>query len=99
MNKSVIFTHLFIYIFTYMEFKPLELKSKESKFKRLAKTPHIRRSAIAIMIGAIVGFALFYFSEGRTMESIPAGDIFKSMMIGGFFGFFMTNSPCARGRC
>lgn len=82
-----------------MEFKPLELKPKEGRFKRLSKNPHVRRSAAAILIGATIGFALFYFSEGRTMESIPAGDIFKSILIGGFFGFFVTNSPCARGRC
>ncbi|MEJ2596511.1 MAG: hypothetical protein P8100_15605 [bacterium] len=82
-----------------MEFKPLELNSKEGKYKRLLKTPHVRRSALAILAGAIIGFALFYFTEGRSMESIPAGDIFKSILIGGFFGFFITNSPCARGRC
>ena len=82
-----------------MEFKSLELKSKEGKFKRLIKNPQVRRSAFAILVGAIIGFALFYFSEGRSLEHIPAGDIFKSILIGGFFGFFVTNSPCARGRC
>jgi RsiW-degrading membrane proteinase PrsW (M82 family) len=82
-----------------MEFKPLELKTKEGKLKRLIKTPHIRRSVLAVLIGAIIGFLLFYFSEGRTMEHLPAGEILKSILVGGFFGFFITNSPCARGRC
>ncbi len=82
-----------------MEFQPLELKDRDSWFRRKIKSPHIRRTAIAVLIGSMAGFALFYFSEGRSMEVIPAGDIFKSIVIGGFFGFFVTNSPCARGRC
>jgi hypothetical protein len=82
-----------------MEFKPLELKTRESRFKRFARSSHTRRTTTAILVGAVIGFALFYFSEGRSMESIPAGDILKSIIIGGFFGFFVTNSPCARGRC
>jgi hypothetical protein len=98
-KNCAIFTNYFIYIFTYMEFKPLELKTREGKFRRFIKAPHVRRTVIAVLIGASVGFALFYFSEGRAMETIPSGDIFKSILIGGFFGFFVTNSPCARGRC
>jgi hypothetical protein len=30
---------------------------------------------------------------------MPANDFINSLLIGGFFGFFITNSPCARGRC
>ena len=82
-----------------MEFKPLELKNREGKFRRFVKAPQLRRTLLAVLIGAIIGFALFYFSEGRSMQTMPAGDIIQSMMIGGFFGFFVTNSPCARGRC
>ena len=47
----------------------------------------------------LLGFLFFYFTEGRLMESIPGKEIVKSLLIGGFFGFFITNSPCARGRC
>jgi len=82
-----------------MEFKPLELKNREGKFRRFIKAPQVRRTLLAMLIGAIIGFALFYFSEGRSMQTMPVGDIFQSMIVGGFFGFFVTNSPCARGRC
>lgn len=54
---------------------------------------------IAIAVGAVAGFLFFYATEGRLMESMPSGDIIKSLLVGGFFGFFITNSPCARGRC
>lgn len=82
-----------------MQFKELEIKPQGSKIRRLLQHPHIRRSLLAILVGALIGFGLFYLTEGRTMESIPANDIIKSILIGGFFGFFVTNSPCARGRC
>jgi hypothetical protein len=82
-----------------MQFKELELTQEGSWLSRKLKSAHFKRSITAIAVGALVGFAFFYFSEGRLMESMPLGDIFKSVGIGAFFGFFMTNSPCARGRC
>jgi len=82
-----------------MEFKPLEIKSQGSWLKRTLSSAHFKRTLIAIGAGSLLGFVFFYVTEGRLMESIPGTEILKSMGIGGFFGFFMTNSPCARGRC
>lgn len=82
-----------------MQFKQLEIKPEGNWIKRTIKTSRFRTTAIAILAGAVIGFGLFYFTEGRLMESIPANDVIKSLLIGGFFGFFITNSPCARGRC
>lgn len=82
-----------------MQFKELEIKPKGSRISRLLTNPQVKRTLIAIGVGAVIGFGLFYMTEGRTMDSIPANDIIKSIFIGGFFGFFITNSPCARGRC
>ena len=73
-----------------MHFKQLELKKDGNWLKRTMK---------AILIGAAIGFTFFYLTEGRLMDSIPTREILKSLAIGGFFGFFLTNSPCARGRC
>ena len=82
-----------------MEFKQLEIRPRGNWFRRTISSPNFKRSLIATIIGAVIGFMLFYFTEGRTMEIIPGKDIMKSLMIGGFFGLFYTNSPCARGRC
>jgi len=82
-----------------MEFKKLELESDKKGLKGLLSSPHFKRSLISIIVGAVVGFGLFYFSEGRTMDVLPAGKIIQSILIGGFFGFFITNSPCARNQC
>jgi len=82
-----------------MQFKQLELKSEGSWIKRTLINPRLRKTVIAIFIGAAIGFVFFYFTEGRIMKSMPTDEILNSMLIGGFFGFFITNSPCARGRC
>lgn len=85
--------------FKQLDIKPLDIKPKGNWFTRTINSPRFRTSLTAIIIGAIFGFLFFYFSEGRLMESIPGKEIVKSLLIGGFFGFFITNSPCARGRC
>lgn len=82
-----------------MEFKQLEIKPEGNWFKRTFTTPHAKRTAVYILIGALVGVGFFYFSQGRHMETIKFGDVAQSLIIGGFMGFFITNSPCARGRC
>ncbi len=82
-----------------MEFKKLELEPESNWFNRMLKNKHTQRSLIFILIGAGVGLLYFYFTEGKHMDVILTGDILKSMLIGGFFGFFITNSPCARNKC
>jgi hypothetical protein len=82
-----------------MEFKKLEIEQDSVWFKRLWASKQTRRTIIATLIGAVAGFLVFYFSEGVKMDTLLFGDIIKSIAIGGFFGFFITNSPCARGRC
>lgn len=88
-----------IYLHIYMQFKPLELKQDGSWLSRTVKSAHFKKTATAMLIGATISFLFFYFTEGRLMESIPSGEILKSMAIGAGFGLFITNSPCARGRC
>lgn len=82
-----------------MEFKKLELEQEGNWLTRTLKNPHVRKSIIYILIGAVAGFAFFYFSEGIKMDKIPVNEIIKSMGAGAFLGFFITNSPCSRGRC
>jgi RsiW-degrading membrane proteinase PrsW (M82 family) len=82
-----------------MQFKQLDIKPQGNWFTRTINSSRFKTTLIAIAIGAILGFLFFYFTEGRLMESIPGKEILKSLLIGGFFGFFITNSPCARGRC
>lgn len=87
------------YIDMMMKFKELELSKQPGGVKKVLKSRHLRKTVLYIVIGAVAGVAVFYLTEGRHMNEITSGDIINSLLLGGFFGFFITNSPCARGRC
>ena len=82
-----------------MEFKKLDIQPEGSWLKRTIASPHTRKTIIYIVIGAIAGFAFTYFSAGLPLAELSSGEIFQSMVFGGFMGFFITNSPCARNKC
>ena len=82
-----------------MEFKQLNTKPESGYLNKILRSKNIRRSILFVAIGAIAGFIYYYFSEGKHMDSLSTIDILKSLAIGGFFGFFITNSPCARNKC
>lgn len=82
-----------------MKFKQLEIKPESNWFKRTIRSQHTRKSIIYSTIGAIAGFLFFFFTEGKHLEVITSGAFLKSTLIGGFVGFFITNSPCARNKC
>ena len=82
-----------------MEFKQLELEPESNWFKRLIRSKHTKKTIIYTAIGAIGGFLYFFLTEGKHMDVIVTGDIIRSMVFGGFLGFFITNSPCARNKC
>lgn len=82
-----------------MEFKKLEIEPEGSWLKRTISSPHTKKTITYILIGAIAGFAFTYFTAGKSFAELSNGEIFQSILIGGFFGFFITNSPCARNKC
>ena len=82
-----------------MEFKQLDIKPEGNWLQRTLANPHTKKTLKYTLIGALAGLAIFYFTEGKELSQITSGDVLKSMLIGGFYGFFITNSPCARGKC
>ena len=82
-----------------MEFKKLEIKPEGNWFQRNIWTPHGRKTLLYVTIGALAGVAIFAITLEKSIAQITIGEIFKSMAMGGFFGFFLTNNPCARNHC
>ena len=82
-----------------IEFKKLETEPQQRGWRRIVQSAHLRKSLIAIAIGALAGFGLFYFTEGRSLDAIVFQDYAQNLFFGAFLGFFVTNSPCARNRC
>jgi hypothetical protein len=82
-----------------IETKKLELQPENKGLKSIFKSKQFRKTFLGIVLGALAGFAFFYFTEGLYMDSIPQKDIIQSLVFGGLLGLFITNSPCARNRC
>jgi uncharacterized membrane protein len=83
---------------TKIEVKKLEI-AEEKGIRGFIKSKQTRKTLIAVLIGAIAALAFYYITEARSIDAFSMNEALKNMALGGFFGFFITNSPCARGRC
>lgn len=82
-----------------IETKKLELKQQNKGLPGIFKSKQLRRTVLGIIIGAVAGFTFFYLTEGMHMDSLSGNDVIQSVVLGGLFGLFVTNSPCARNKC
>ncbi len=82
-----------------MEFEKLKLESDKNWFQRLYQSQRLRKTILFIILGALAGFIITYFTEGRVLSEINSKDILTNVFTGAFIGFFITNSPCARNKC
>jgi hypothetical protein len=84
---------------TKIEVKKLELQPENKGIKGFFKSKQTRRTLAAILIGSLIALGFYYLTDAQSMNSFSMEEALKNMALGGFFGFFVTNSPCARGRC
>ncbi|WP_163717408.1 hypothetical protein [Mangrovibacterium lignilyticum] len=80
-----------------MEFKKLELKPQGNWFQRNIWTQHGKKTILYMVAGAVLSL-VFSLITGD-IEKLTFGENAYSLLIGAFFGFLITNSPCARGKC
>jgi hypothetical protein len=81
------------------QFKPVVLGSEGKKHKQLDRWRHVVKTLAYMIIGALVSLLMHYFVEGWTLSILLTDEINNPLFTGAFVGFFLTNSPCARGRC
>ncbi len=81
------------------EFKKLELKQEGSWFKRNFTSAHFKKTVLYCIIGALIGYVLFYFEQDASTQYLWSDKAMNNVFMGLAFGIFITNSPCARGRC
>lgn len=51
---------------------------------------------IGVAVGVLAGLAYYYLAECKSGVCVLTSTPFRTMFIGGFLGFFITSSPCAR---
>lgn len=82
-----------------MEFKKLELTPQGSWFTRKIWTPHGKKTILYIVLGATISLLFHAITRDGELSEITTNEILNSAGIGALFGLFITNSPCARGKC
>jgi len=82
-----------------LQFKQLDIKPEGNWVQRNLQTPHAKKTMLAMLLGAVVVFVFTLLTDEKSIAELSSGDIFQSIFLGGMIGLFMTNSPCARGRC
>jgi hypothetical protein len=57
------------------------------------------RPFLGVFVGGLAGFLYYYYIGCNSGSCAITGNPYLSMVWGGLMGFFLVNSPCARGRC
>jgi hypothetical protein len=64
--------------------------------KDLLKSWYLWKPFLAIVIGGIVGFVIFYFLSCNAGVCIISESTYTTIITGSLFGFMLTNSPCLK---
>ena len=80
-----------------MEFEQVELGETGKRLKRKAAWKHVRKTLLYMASGGLLTFLVSLIIEGSGALSLDS--VSENLMMGALFGLFITNSPCARGRC
>ena len=81
------------------QFKELEIEHKDSWLKRTISSKHFKKTIITSIITGIAGYAMFYFGQENNIHEVWNDEALNNTLMGVGVGIFITNSPCARGRC
>lgn len=73
--------------------------SKPKSIKEFLKSWNFWKPFLAIVIGAIGGFLYYHFVGCASGTCAITSNPYMSVIMGGFFGYFIVNSPCASGKC
>ncbi|MBS2212304.1 hypothetical protein KEM09_12885 [Carboxylicivirga mesophila] len=81
------------------KFKKLEIEQEGNWLKRLLTSPHFKKTVLYAVIGAFIGYVLFIIEQDAVKLIFWSDTAMQNVLMGLAFGVFITNSPCARGKC
>jgi hypothetical protein len=73
-----------------------KVTQKPKNVKEFFTTWYFWKPFIGVVAGLLAGFLYFHFVECTECSWSITRDTYSSMFFGGFLGFFVTGSPCAR---
>jgi len=72
---------------------------KPKTVKEFFRSWYFWKPVIAVSTGGILGFLYYFYVGCSTGTCAITSNPFSSIMMGGLMGYFLVNSPCARGNC
>jgi hypothetical protein len=76
-----------------------EATPKPKTIKQFLTSWFFWKPFLGIILGGIAGF-LYYYFVGCASGTCPiTSNPYISVIWGSFFGFFLVNSPCSKGKC
>lgn len=72
---------------------------KNSSFKQQLTTWRFWRPVLSVVVGGVGGYLYYHFVGCQSGSCAITSSPVMSTLWGGMMGFFLMNSPCARGKC
>jgi urea transporter len=76
-----------------------EVKPKPKTIKEFFKSRNFWKPFIAASIGGVLGYLYYHFVGCNSGSCAITSNPYMSIIMGGFLGFFLVNSPCTSGKC
>jgi hypothetical protein len=71
-----------------------DTKPKPANFREFIKSGNFWKPFLSVVIGGILGFLYYHFVGCSSGTCQITGNPYGSTIMGGFMGYFVTNSPC-----
>lgn len=72
---------------------------KNSSLKQQLTTWRFWRPVLSVVVGGVGGYLYYHFVGCQSGSCAITSSPVMSTLWGGMMGFFLMNSPCARGKC
>jgi hypothetical protein len=75
-----------------------KVTSKPKSVKEFIRSWYFWKPFLGVAIGGLGGFLYYYFVGCTSGTCAITGNPYGSIIMGGFLGLFLTNSPCLKCR-
>lgn len=76
-----------------------QINSESNEEKSFFKSWRFWKPFLSAIIGGLAGYLYYHFVGCSSGTCAITSNPYMSIIYGSFFGYFIINSPCAKGKC